>query len=122
MEIINCTIVIIFVCLFFYFYLTYGTRKQKKLHHSKKLEKIIESDENHDDILKPLKKSLINDTNDINNVNIDSCISEELDGIYDAPMYAPFSQNDDSNVFLLNQINQKFNDTVAYVEPDLSKI
>ncbi len=45
----------------------------------------------------------------------------EVVGIYDAPMYMPVDNND-SNIFLLNQIKQKFNDTVAYVDQDLSKI
>lgn len=114
MEITNCIIVILLTCLFFYFYLFRNT--QKKSHHSKKLERIIESDVNHDDISKPLHSPTDNE------LDIDSCPSEELDGIYDAPMYAPYSHLDDSNVFLLNQINQKFNDTVAYVGPDLSDI
>lgn len=51
--------------------------------------------------------------------NIMSDELKDVDGIYDAPMYMPV---DDINpdIFLLNQMNQIFNDTVAYVDPEIS--
>ena len=45
---------------------------------------------------------------------------DEITGLNRVPMYAPI--DDDTNIFLLNQINQKYNDTLAYIEPDLSNL
>lgn len=99
--------------------ITYTMQKSRKIVKTKKpdvkkLSSIIEPKipDLTEDIFIPIKAD-----SEVSDDNLYA--SDQLEGIYDAPMYVPA---DDTNIFLLNQINQKFNDAVAYVEPNLSGI
>ena len=125
MELFNYITIFLVICVIYYIdYINNKTmRKQIKLMRAnieqqsnelkkiKRMSKVISTKKKHP-MLAYVDQSKKNNS-----------ISDKISGIHNAPMYATVDDNNDNdNIFLLNQINQKFNDTLSYIEPDLSNL
>ena len=118
METINIAILFALLFLLYTMYKAYNVYLAKNMKKSKKVRKhksrsvIIPSEP-----IVPMADTIALDEP----IVMSDDEMQDVDGIYDAPMYMP-ADADGGNIFLLSQINQVFNDTVAYVDPDFSEI
>jgi hypothetical protein len=125
MELFNYITIFLVICVIYYIdYINNKTmRKQIKLMRAnieqqsnelkkiKRMSKVISTKKKHPMLAYAVQSKKNNS------------ISDKISGIHNAPMYATVDDNNDNaNIFLLNQINQKFNDTLSYIEPDLSNL